>query len=183
MRVRKSLLLGIACALFGCSTFAAGSVSYAKAVKGLIQGQQQSRPVDAQHPEAPPQRRGPRIGTDQHLLSMLNLNEDQKAKIKIIRDREAVDTKPLQEQLKNMQESLICLAEGANFDENAVRGLVNQESQLLAELNLIRIRSQNLVFNLLTTDQKNRLAEYRKNMKMEPPPPPKPPAPPKPPSE
>ncbi|MBK6797236.1 MAG: Spy/CpxP family protein refolding chaperone [Acidobacteria bacterium] len=181
MRVRKSLLLGSACALIGCSTFAAGSVSYAKAVNGLIQGQQQSRPVDAQHSEAPPQRRGPRVGTDHHLLSMLNLNEDQKAKIKIIRDREGVDTKPIQEQLKNLQESLICLAEGANFDENAVRGLVNQESQLLAELNLIRIRSQNLVFNLLTTDQKNRLAEYRKNMKVEPPP--KPPAPPRPPSE
>lgn len=147
--------------------FCAGLMLMA-AVGASALGQVRNQTPQAQPPAQQHQSQagsGRRIESDNQLMALLNLSEQQKAQLKVIREKEAVELKPIHDQLRNLQDALICQAEGANFDENAVKGMVNQESQLLAEMNLIRLKTQNAVFNLLTPDQKARLAEYRNRMK------------------
>ncbi len=49
--------------------------------------------------------------------------------------------------------------EAKTFDEAAVRALIAKETQIMTELQVIRTRTENATYNLLTAEQKTKLTE------------------------
>lgn len=93
----------------------------------------------------------------------LNLTDAQKQQIKTLREKQRTDSESYHEQLREIGEQMRPLVEAASFDEAAVRALLAKEAQLETELKLIRIRTDNAVFNVLTAEQKAKLDELRRN--------------------
>jgi len=54
------------------------------------------------------------------------------------------------------------IVEDPNFNEAAARQLIAKKTQLMTELNLIRLRTDNAIYNLLTADQKARFEQVKR---------------------
>lgn len=124
-----------------------------------------------QGPPPPPGQRGPGgpgepggPGGDR-MFERLNLTEAQKQKIESLRERQHADAEQYHEQLQSLHEQMRAIVEASNFDETAARALIAKESQIMAELNLIRVRTDNAVHNTLTVEQKAKLDELRRNQR------------------
>jgi protein CpxP len=114
--------------------------------------------VTEDHPEGG--FRGPG-GFPDHLASLLNLADAQKAQIQALRDQAETASATYLEQLKPLREQIRTLIEAAAFDETAVRNLATQISQLQLELQFINLSTESAIYNTLTTEQKAKLAELR----------------------
>lgn len=108
----------------------------------------------------PPPPNGPRI-LDQRQLDQLNLTDAQKEQIKALRDQERTASQSYQDQLRQVQDSILAAVEGSPFDEAAVRALAAAEGQAVAELSVIGARTAAAIYQLLTTDQRAKLAELQ----------------------
>jgi protein CpxP len=121
----------------------------------------------AQRPFGPPQG-GPGAGGPppfvEHLWRMLDLTDAQKEQIKTIREAAATAAQPKHEALKPLQEQTRMLIEAPAFDEAAFRSLATQMSAIQVELQVIHARAENGTYNVLTAEQKAKLAELRKTM-------------------
>ncbi len=95
---------------------------------------------------------------------VLNLTEAQKAQIKALREQAQTASQPYLEQLKPLAEQARALIEAPTFDEAAARALAVKMSQLQTELHIIRAKTEAAIYNLLTPEQKAKLAELRKAM-------------------
>jgi Spy/CpxP family protein refolding chaperone len=116
-------------------------------------------------PGGPPHGpRGEMAGPPDFLFRLLNLTDQQKEQIKAFHEKAMADSKQYFDQLKPIRESLHALTESATFDEGVARNLINNENVLNTELNLIRLKTENATYNVLTAEQKAKLAELRKNM-------------------
>jgi protein CpxP len=102
---------------------------------------------------------GPRGGD--HLFRGLNLTDAQKAQVKAIHEKLREEAEALHEQMRGIHEQMRPLVEAAALDETAVRALLVREAAIATELKLIEARGQNAVFNVLTAEQKAKLAERR----------------------
>lgn len=97
------------------------------------------------------------------MFRQLNLTDAQKQQIKTLREKQRTDSESYHDQLEGIREQMHPLVDAATFDEAAVRALLAKEAQLETELKLIRIRTDNAVFNVLTAEQKAKLDELRRN--------------------
>ncbi|MBL8190600.1 MAG: Spy/CpxP family protein refolding chaperone [Acidobacteria bacterium] len=126
----------------------------------------QQRP--GSHDGPPPGQRGPGgpggPGGDR-IFERLNLTDAQKQKIETLREQQHNESEPLHEQLQGLHEQMRAIVEAKTFDETAARALLAKEAQLETELKLIRIRTDNAVYNLLTAEQKAKLDELRRNQR------------------
>ncbi|MFN7927229.1 MAG: Spy/CpxP family protein refolding chaperone [Blastocatellia bacterium] len=95
---------------------------------------------------------------------LLNLTEAQKAQIKNLRDQAQTTAKQYYEQIKPITEQMQKLIEAPAFDEAAARALAGKMTQLQTEVHLIQAKTENAIYNLLTPEQKAKLAELRKAM-------------------
>lgn len=91
----------------------------------------------------------------------LNLTDEQKAQIKKLTDSVEESTKALRDQLRTLHESQPDPASGAAFDEAAVRAAATARANIQIELEVAHARVMSQVFNLLTTEQKAKLAAQR----------------------
>ncbi len=112
----------------------------------------------------PPMGSPPVGGPPEFIERMLDLTDAQKEQIKAIRERAAEASKPHHEALKPLMEQAHALTEAATFDEAAVRALALQMSPIQLELHVIQARAQAETRNVLTAEQKAKLAEMRKMM-------------------
>lgn len=156
MKTRNLILTGLAIAAsFVATGFQLNSVAACA----------QQRPGGHEPPPPPPPGQhgpgGPR-GEDP-MFRELNLTDAQKQQIKTLREKQRTDSESYHEQLREIGEQMRPLVEAASFDEAAVRALLAKEAQLETELKLIRIRTDNAVFNVLTAEQKAKLDELRRN--------------------
>ena len=88
----------------------------------------------------------------------LDLSDAQKAQIKDIMTKERPTLKPLMQQLGNSQSQLRQLEMGS-FDEAQARTIATQQSQTMTELAVQRARVEAEMIQVLTPDQKSKLAE------------------------
>ena len=120
------------------------------------------------------ERRGPRGEHDGHgwggmrdggFFRQLNLTEDQKAKIKQIRETYAERNKPLREQLRAKRQELRQASEGGTFNEALATQKLTEMASLEAKLMGEGIRMHQETLSVLTPEQKAQLDQAKAQFK------------------
>jgi Spy/CpxP family protein refolding chaperone len=136
-------------AVFGILTFvvlAAGAIF----VVGQIGGR-----------KAPDGMRGGRGGGQMMGMAMhgLDLNDDQKSKVKEISDGARTNVEPLMQQMRDNHKNLAALGVDGNFDQPKVEALANEQAGIMSKLIVEREKTKAQIFALLTNDQKAKAAQ------------------------
>ena len=106
--------------------------------------------------------RGMRAGG---FFKQLNLTEDQKAKIKQIRENFAETNKPLREQLRAKRQELRQANEGGTFNEALATQKLTEMASLQAKLMGERSRLHQEMLSVLTAEQKAQLEQSKAQFK------------------
>ncbi len=106
--------------------------------------------------------RGMRAGG---FFRQLNLTEDQKAKIKTIRENFAQTNKPLREQLRAKRQELRQANEGGTFNEALATQKLTEMASLQAKLMGERSRLHQEMLSVLTAEQKAQLEQSKAQFK------------------
>ncbi|MGA1369060.1 MAG: Spy/CpxP family protein refolding chaperone [Blastocatellia bacterium] len=102
---------------------------------------------------------GPRPGGALPFLGELDLTDAQKEQVKSIVERSREESKPIAEELRKLQPKKQALIYTETFDEAAALILVDEELALQKALTLNQMATQHAVYNVLTAEQKAKLAE------------------------
>lgn len=95
------------------------------------------------------------------MLRSLDLTEEQKAKVKELRDASRANLEQTITALKANREKMEALTANGAFDEAQVTALANEQAALFAKLTVEKQRMKSQVFALLTDGQKAKLAEIK----------------------
>lgn len=154
---RMKLVLGIGLALVvGLAGFQWQAGAHAKsfcAAQGPGGGPPQGPPRGPGGPQGP--------GGEERLFRELNLTDAQKEQIKTLREKQHTDAETYHEQLRQTREQMRAAIESATFDEAAVRALAVKEGQAVTELSVIGARTEAAIYQVLTAEQRAKLATMR----------------------
>ncbi|MGA8493133.1 MAG: Spy/CpxP family protein refolding chaperone [Terriglobales bacterium] len=110
---------------------------------------------------------GPRGGGDffgGHMLGFfadyLDLSDAQQAQIKQIMEKEKPAMQPLFKQEMQSHEQMMQLIQSGSFDEAKATAIANQGAQVHAQLEVQHARIASEAYQVLTADQKTKLAEF-----------------------
>lgn len=92
---------------------------------------------------------------------MLGLTEEQKAKVREIITESKRRISPLVESLRSNRENLRKLAFTGSFDEKTVSEIASQSGQIISQIIVERERAKSQIYEILTEEQKIKLAELR----------------------
>jgi protein CpxP len=106
--------------------------------------------------------RGMRAGG---FFKQLNLTEDQKAKMKQIRESFAERNKPLREELRAKRQELRQASEGGTFNEALATQKLTEMASLEAKLMGERVKLHQETLSVLTAEQKAQLEQARAQFK------------------
>src|ERR1700754_897190 len=95
----------------------------------------------------------------------LNLTEDQKAKMKQIRETFAQTNKPLRDQLRAKRQELRQASEGGTFNEALATQKLTEIAPLEAKLMAARANQHQQMLSVLTAEQKAQLEQSRAQFK------------------
>ena len=95
----------------------------------------------------------------------LNLTDDQKAKMKQIRESFAATNKPLREQLRAKRQELRQASEGGTFNEALATQKLTEIAPLEAKLMASRHNLHQEMLSVLTAEQKAQLEQSRAQFK------------------
>ena len=109
-------------------------------------------------------KRGGDRGSDR-LFSRLNLTDDQKAKLKQIRESFATTNKPLMEQLRAKRQELRQASEGGTFNEALATQKLTEAAGLEAKLMGARFQLHQQMLTVLTAEQKAQLDQMKAQFK------------------
>ena len=98
-------------------------------------------------------------------FKQLNLTEDQKAKIKQIRESFAATDKPLREQLRAKRQELRQASEGGTFNEALATQKLTEMAGLEAKLMGERFKLHQETLSVLTAEQKAQLEQSKAQFK------------------
>ncbi|MGO9863868.1 MAG: Spy/CpxP family protein refolding chaperone [Terriglobales bacterium] len=121
-------------------------------------------------------------GGFRHMLRQLDLTADQHSQVKAIFEKEKPTMQPLMEQMRQNRDAMKALEASGPFDEAKTRALATQNAQTMVELQVEHARIKSQIMQILTADQKAKLAQIEANRAERrgkhgpPPPPPAPPA-------
>src|ERR1044072_5295096 len=129
------------------------------------QGAQQGTPMERHGGRGG--RKGERWGgmRDGGFFRQLNLTEDQKAKIKQIRETFAQTNKPLHDQLRAKRQELRQASEGGTFNEALATQKLTEIAPLEAKLMGEQQKLHQEMLSVLTTEQKAQLETARAQFK------------------
>lgn len=99
------------------------------------------------------------------MFRALNLTDDQKAKVKGIRESNKTTFQPLMQSLRASHKKLADATANGNFDEAQVQALANEQAAAMAKLIVEKERMKSQIFAILTDEQKAKAAEMRDQMK------------------
>jgi protein CpxP len=94
-------------------------------------------------------------------LRGIELTEDQKARIKEIREASRTAIAPIRGEMKASREKLRALTANGAFDEAQVTAAANEQAAVSAKLIVQRQKVRSQIFALLTDEQKAKLAENK----------------------
>jgi protein CpxP len=95
----------------------------------------------------------------------LNLTEDQKAKMKQIRESFAATNKPLHEQLRAKRQELRQASEGGTFNEALATQKLTEIAPLEAKLMAAQAKLHQEMLSVLTAEQKAQLEQSKAQFK------------------
>jgi len=102
---------------------------------------------------------------DGGIFRQLNLTDDQKAKIKAIRENSAAQNKPLREQLRAKRQELRQASEGGTFNEALATQKLTEMASLEAKLMGEQFKVHQEMLSVLTTEQKAQLEQSKAQFK------------------
>lgn len=118
----------------------------------------------------PPHGGGFRGGLPPHVLEQLNLTDAQKQQIQTLEANAREASQGYFDKVRAADEQLRALVESGSFNEEQARQILSAKAQATTELELVRLRTDAAIFNLLTTEQKAQLAQLKANHPPMPPP-------------
>ena len=98
-----------------------------------------------------------------HLLKQLDLSADQKTQVKAIWEKEKPAMQPLMQQMHQAHQAMKTLETSGPFDEAKTRALATQNSQTMIEVEVAHARIKSEIMQILTADQKAKLAQIEAN--------------------
>jgi protein CpxP len=98
-------------------------------------------------------------GGFQHMLKQLDLTSDQQAQVKAVWAKEKPVMQPLMQQMRQNHTAMKALEESGPFDEAKVTALATQNSQAMIQLQVEHSRVKSEIMQILTPEQKTKLAE------------------------
>ncbi len=152
MKSYKTLILAAAFAL--CAAISL-TIVYAQSSKDRPDFQMNGRD-GAPHPPPPPGG-----GLHPRMLSRLNLTDAQKEQIRNLHEGARTASEAHMEKARAAQDQLKAVVEAATFDEAAARSLLAVKSQAMIEMDVIRLRTDSAIYNLLTAEQKTQLEKLK----------------------
>jgi len=102
-------------------------------------------------------------GEFHYMLKQLDLTTDQHAQVKAIFEKEKPTLQPLMEQMRQNHSAIKTLEASGSFDEAKTRALAQQNSQTMIELQVEHARIKSEIMQILTADQKTKLAQIEAN--------------------
>lgn len=140
----------------------------------------------AQHPGMREKMRGHGPGDMvEHISRELNLTDAQKDQVKALLEAQHATEEERHTKLDELRKQIDAATANGQFDENTVRNLANQQSQLMADEMVDHLRLHSKIYGLLTAEQRTKADQMMKmhgerrhgpgpGMGTEPPPPPPP---------
>ena len=99
-----------------------------------------------------------------HMLAFftdkLDLTSDQQAQVKAIWEKEKPTLEPLMKQMHQNHADMRALEASGPFDEVKTRALATQHAQTMVEVEVQHARIKSEMLQVLTSDQKAKLAEF-----------------------
>lgn len=145
----------------------AASIAVAQSVKtdqGVDQSKEQGSRGNGQRGRGERKNHG-RRGMQGAFLDRLNLTDDQKAKIKQIRQSFGERNKPLREQLRAKRQELRQASEGGTFNEALATQKLSEMAGLQAKLMGENIKLHEEMQSVLTAEQKAQLEQAKAQFK------------------
>jgi protein CpxP len=140
MKKKILVLAGIAALLIGATVFAL-----------------------AQHPGMREKMRGHGPGDMiEHISRELNLTDAQKAQVKTLLDAQQATEEERHTKLDDLRKQIDAATANGQFDENTVRNLANQQSQLMADQMVDHLRLHSKIYGLLTAEQRTKADQMMK---------------------
>ena len=102
-------------------------------------------------------------GDFRHMLRQLDLTTDQHSQVKAIFEKEMPTLKPLMQQMGQNHAAMNALEASGPFDEAKTRALITQNSQTMIDLQVEHARLKSEIMQILTPDQKAKLAQIEAN--------------------
>ncbi|MBA2706081.1 MAG: Spy/CpxP family protein refolding chaperone [Blastocatellia bacterium] len=111
----------------------------------------------AQHPGMGEKMRGHGPGDMiEHISRELNLTDAQKAQVKSLFDAQQATEEQRHTKLEDLRKQIDAATANGQFDENTVRNLANQQSQLMTDQMVDHFRLHSQIYGLLTAEQKTK---------------------------
>jgi len=98
-----------------------------------------------------------------HMLKQLDLTSAQHDQVKAIWAKEKPALQPLMQQMRQNHSAMSALEASGPFDEAKTRALATQNSQTMIELQVEHARIKSEIMQILTADQKAKLAQMEAN--------------------
>lgn len=98
-----------------------------------------------------------------HMLKQLDLTSAQQDQVKAIWAKEKAALQPLMQQMRQNHSAMSALEASGPFDEAKTRALATQNSQTMIELQVEHARIKSEIMQILTADQKAKLAQLEAN--------------------
>jgi protein CpxP len=102
-------------------------------------------------------------GDFRHMLKQLDLTSAQHDQVKAIWAKEKPTLQPLMQQMRQNHSAMSALEASGSFDEAKTRALATQNSQTMIELQVEHARIKSEIMQILTADQKAKLAQIKAN--------------------
>jgi len=102
-------------------------------------------------------------GGFRHMLKQLDLTSAQQEEVKAIWTKEKPTLQPLMQQLRQNHTAMSALEASGPFDEAKTRALATQNAQTMIELQVEHARIKSEIMQILTADQKAKLAQMEAN--------------------
>ncbi len=102
-------------------------------------------------------------GDFRHMLKQLDLTSAQHDQVKAIWQKEKPTLQPLMQQMRQNRSAMKALEASGPFDEAKTRALATQNSPTMVELQVEHARIKSEIMQILTPDQKAKLAQIEAN--------------------
>ncbi|CEK10483.1 Spy/CpxP family protein refolding chaperone [Legionella hackeliae] len=100
----------------------------------------------------------------QEMMSSLNLNSDQQAKIKSIKDQLKQTQQANWDQMKSIRTQMHDLVTSDTMDNSKLDSLVSQKKELMAQMMKAKIVAKQQIYSVLNADQKTQFKQMMKQM-------------------
>ena len=117
----------------------------------------------AQHPGMGEKMRGLGPGDMvEHISRELNLTDAQKDQVKALVEAQHATEEERHTKLDELRKQIEAATANGQFDENTVRNLANQQSQLMADQMVDHLRLHSKIYGLLTAEQRTKADQMMK---------------------